>query len=521
MFRLELQGITKRYPGVTANDGVNLQLRPGEIRAVLGENGAGKSTLMKVIYGAVQPDAGELRWNGTALELGSPRAARALGIAMVFQHFALFESLSVAQNVWLGLERGPTLAETSQRMTALGAEYGLPLEPARPVHTLSVGERQRVEILRALLATPQLLILDEPTSVLAPSAIPALFETLRRLARGGCAILYVSHKLDEVRALCESCTVLRAGRVTGSVDPRQESNASLSRLMIGVEPAPLSRREQPPGEVCLEVEALSRTPLEPFGVALRDVSLRVQRGELLGIAGVSGNGQRELLALLSGEDARSGPGQVRLFGHDLAGASPARRRELGLGFAPEERLGRATVPSLSLAQNTLPTRREPIRRGGWLDLGALRQLCARLLSTYAVRAQGPDAPARSLSGGNLQKFVLGRELDATPQLLIVSQPTWGVDVGASAQIRRQLLALRDAGSAVLVASEDLDELFEISDALVVMAGGRVSPRLPLREASVDQIGEWLSGLWPRAAASAAAAAGTAAAAAGTTGAPHA
>jgi ABC-type uncharacterized transport system ATPase subunit len=496
MYRLELQGISKRYPGVTANDGVSLRLRPGEIHAVLGENGAGKSTLMKVIYGAVAPDAGELRWNGALVRHGSPRAARALGIAMVFQHFALFESLSVAENVWLGLERGPALADTSRRMATLGAEYGLPLDPARPVHTLSVGERQRVELLRALLLQPQLLILDEPTSVLAPGAVAALFETLRRLAQGGCSILYVSHKLDEVRALCESCTVLRGGRVTGQVDPRQESNASLSRLMIGAEPAPLARREQPPGETCLEVQAVSRAPLEPFGVALHEVSLCVRRAEVLGIAGVSGNGQRELLALLSGEDARRGPGVVRLLGRDLAGTSPAQRRAWGLCFAPEERLGRATVPSLSLAQNTLLTRREPIGPGGWLDLRSLRQLCARLIQSYAVRAQGPEAAARSLSGGNLQKFVVGRELDAAPQLLIVAQPTWGVDVGAAAQIRRQLLALRDAGSAVLVASEDLDELFEISDALVVMAGGRVSPRLPLRQASADQIGEWMSGLWP-------------------------
>ncbi|HVZ36309.1 MAG TPA: ATP-binding cassette domain-containing protein, partial [Polyangiaceae bacterium] len=240
MFRLELDAITKRYPGIIANDAISLRLRPGEIHAVLGENGAGKSTLMKIIYGAVQPDSGELRWNGAALSLDSPRAARALGIAMVFQHFALFESLTVAENVWLGLGRGPTLAETAGRMAALGAEYDLQLEPARPVHTLSVGERQRVEILRALLAEPRLLILDEPTSVLAPRAVAGLFATLRKLAARGCSILYVSHKLDEVRALCESCTVLRGGRVTGSVDPRQETNASLSRLMIGAEPPALS-----------------------------------------------------------------------------------------------------------------------------------------------------------------------------------------------------------------------------------------------------------------------------------------
>ncbi|HVZ33426.1 MAG TPA: ATP-binding cassette domain-containing protein, partial [Polyangiaceae bacterium] len=259
----------------------------------------------------------------------------------------------------------------------------------------------------------------------------------------------------------------------------------------------LSRREQSPGEPWLEVDALSHAPVEAFGVALRDVSLRVHRGEIVGLAGVSGNGQRELLALLSGEDARPDHGVVRWRSRDLNGLSPAQRRALGLRFAPEERLGRAAVPGLSLAQNTLLTRPEPAPRG-WLSPRALRALCARLLQRFDVRAQGPEAVARSLSGGNLQKFVVGREIDAQPELLIVSQPTWGVDVGASAQIRRQLLALRDAGAAVLVASEDLDELFELSDVLVVMSRGRLSPRLPTRQASVDQIGAWMSGLWPEA-----------------------
>jgi len=495
MFRLELRGITKRYPGITANDAVDLAVLPGQIHAVLGENGAGKSTLMKLIYGAIQPDAGELYWNGKRVQPAHPRAARELGIAMVFQHFSLFESLTVAENVWLGLDGKQPLRAVAERIASVADEYGLAIDPSRPVHGLSVGERQRVEILRALLGSPQLLILDEPTSVLAPNAVERLFRTLRQLAAGGCSLLYISHKLDEIRTLCDTCTVLRAGRVTGVVDPQKETNASLSRLMIGAEPPALERQPRAAGPIALQVHELALPAAEEFGVALEQLSLDVHAGEIVGIVGVSGNGQKELLAALSGEDARVGPGRLRLLDEDLAGASPEQRRALGLHFVPEERLGRAAVPSLSLADNTLLTRREPIAKG-WLRRGVLAQLTRRLIAGYAVQARGPDAPARSLSGGNLQKFILGREIDAAPRLLIVAQPTWGVDVGASVQIHRELLRLRDAGCAILIASEELEELFAISDTLVVMAQGRLSPRIARQEATVDEIGAWMSGLWP-------------------------
>jgi simple sugar transport system ATP-binding protein len=496
MLRLELVDICKQYPGVRANDGVCLQVAPGEIHAVLGENGAGKSTLMKVVYGVVQPDAGEVRWNGRAVRIASPEAARRLGIAMVFQHFSLFESLSVAENVWLGLDRGSTLPEVTARIREVAFEYGVEVDPIRPVHALSVGERQRVEIVRALLARPSLLILDEPTSVLTPQAVEKLFVTLRKLAAGGCSILYISHKLDEIRALCHRCTVLRAGRVTGQVDPSAATNADLSRLMIGAEPPRLPPRASRAGDTALEVSALSLAKLDAFGVALDDVALSVRAGEILGVAGVSGNGQKELLAALSGERTGVPAGSIKLFGHDVSAAPPGRRRALGFRFVPEERLGRATVAALSLAENTLLTRSDGVRRGGWLDRSGIRALARRLIETFRVKARGADAPARSLSGGNLQKFIVGREIDARPRALVVSQPTWGVDVGASAQIRGELIKLRDAGCALLVVSEELDELFEISDWLVVMANGRVSPRIAARDATALQIGEWMSGLWP-------------------------
>jgi ABC-type uncharacterized transport system ATPase subunit len=493
--RLQLHGITKRYPAVVANDDVSLTVLPGEIHAVLGENGAGKSTLMKIIYGSVKPDAGSVIFDGCEVVCKNPQEARALGIAMVFQHFSLFDTLTVAENVWLGLDRSLGLAEVTQRIRDKAAEYGLDLDPLRPVHTLSVGEMQRVEIIRALLTEPRLLILDEPTSVLTPQAVEKLFVVLKKLSSQGCSILYISHKLHEIRALCTACTVLRAGRVTGVCNPAEESNESLSRLMIGAEPPALEHRPAHTGAAMLTVHELSLPRDTPFGVDLYEVALQVRAGEVVGIAGVSGNGQKELLYALSGEDRRAAPAAIEVSGQPAGRLGPGARRALGLHFVPEERLGRGAVPMLSLAQNLLLTRRDAVGAGGWIRVSALQQQAASIIERFRVMAGGPASAARSLSGGNLQKFIVGREIDAKPRLLIVSQPTWGVDVGAAAQIRGEILALRDAGCAVLVVSEELDELFELSDRLHVMAKGRISPSLHRADASVALIGQWMSGLW--------------------------
>ena len=303
---LSLQGITKRYPGVVANQDVSLTVMPGQAHAVLGENGAGKSTLMKIIYGSVKPDEGKVLFNGQPVIIRNPQEARKLGISMVFQHFSLFDTLTVAENVWLGLDKSLSLAEVTERIVAKASEYGLDLEPERPVHTLSVGEMQRVEIIRALLTEPKLLILDEPTSVLTPQAVEKLFVVLHKLVSQGVSILYISHKLHEIRALCSACTVLRGGKLTGVCDPREETNASLSRLMIGAEPPALQHVARAPGEVVLSVQGLSLTRQDPFGVDLDGINLQVRAGEVVGLAGVSGNGQRELMWVLSGEDTRAG-----------------------------------------------------------------------------------------------------------------------------------------------------------------------------------------------------------------------
>ena len=502
--RLELTGITKAFPDVVANSDVSLTVMPGEIHAVLGENGAGKSTLMKIIYGSQMPDAGQIKLNGQVMHIRNPKEARANGIGMVFQHFNLFDTMTVAENVWLGLAR-TSLDQVTASIVAKASEYGLEIDPRRLVHTLSVGERQRVEIIRALLTRPELLILDEPTSVLTPQAVEKLFLVLRKLSSEGCSILYISHKLHEIRELCTACTVLRAGKVTGVCNPQQETNASLSRMMIGAEPPLLEHHECKAGASTMIVSKLSLERDDQYGVDLHEIDLRVCSGEVVGIAGVSGNGQKELLYALSGEDTRSPRGSLCMGAVDVSALGPRERRCLGLHFVPEERLGRGAVPTLSLAQNLLLTRTESISMprcaGGWIRVKGLATHAERLIEHFHIKAGGPNSVARSLSGGNLQKYIVAREIDANPKLLIVSQPTWGVDVGAAAQIRGEILRLRDKGCAVLVVSEELDELFEICDRMYVIARGKLSPSIPIAEATVEKIGEWMSGLWGAAATS--------------------
>ncbi len=493
--RLSLRGISKRYPSVIANDAIDLDIAPGEIHAVLGENGAGKSTLMKIIYGVTRPDAGEIVWEGRKVAISSPSMARELGIGMVFQHFSLFETLTVAENIALSIDRPQ--AGLHDEIRAVSTRYGLPLDPARLVHSLSVGERQRVEIVRCLLQKPRLLIMDEPTSVLTPQAVQQLFATLRRLAGEGCSILYISHKLDEIRELCERATVLRGGRVSGEADPRLESNDSLARMMIGGELPACSLAPQAAGELRLALDGLSLASDDPFGTALHDVSLAVHGGEIVGIAGISGNGQQELLAALSGEKKLARADGLLLRGVAAGKLGPGARRALGLGlgFVPEERLGRGAVPEMSLADNALLTgaTRAGLLKGPWIQRGKVREFAREVIARFKVKTPDEDALAQSLSGGNLQKFIIGREVMLAPEVMVVAQPTWGVDVGAAMLIRNALIEMRNRGVAVLVISEELDELFMICDRIAVLADGRLSPAIATAHASVELIGRWMSG----------------------------
>ncbi len=491
---LTIAGLTKAYPGVVANDDVSFSVASGAVHALLGENGAGKSTLVKMIYGLVKPDAGTMTFQGRPYAPAEPRAARAAGVAMVFQHFSLFEALSVAENVALGMENPPAMRALSDRIRAISSAYGLPLEPSRTVGDLSAGERQRVEIIRCLLQEPKLLIMDEPTSVLTPQEVEILFHTLRKLAAEGTAILYISHKLEEIRTLCDGATILRGGKVVASCTPREKSARELAELMVGGEFATTDRAGRQRGAKILEVSGLSLPPMTQFGPALRDISFGLAAGEVLGIGGVAGNGQEELLATLSGERP-SAPGTVALHGQDISDLGPNDRRRLGLLAAPEERLGHAAVPNLSLTENAILTGtvRRPLTRNGFLNMGAAKRFAEEIIKGFDVRTPGPQVAARALSGGNLQKFVIGREVLQAPEVLVVNQPTWGVDAAAAAAIRQALLDLAAKGAAVIVISQDLDEIMEIADRFCALNEGRLSAPRPTEGLSMEEIGLMLGG----------------------------
>ena len=496
---LEARGIVKSFGGLAANDRIDLTVRAGEIHALLGENGAGKSTLVKILYGSLQPDAGSVVWAGRPAAIGNPSEARTLGIGMVFQHFSLFEGLTVAENIALALPPDAAGRGLAADVRSVSESYGLPLDPAARVSGLPVGVRQRIEIVRCLLQRPRLIIMDEPTSVLTPQEAERLFETLRRLAEEGCAVLYISHRLEEIRQLCHAATVLRNGRVVGRPDPKAASAAELARMMVGADVEGDGGRRRgvaASGPVRLAIRGLSQSAAAPFGVALEDISLEVRGGEIVGVAGVAGNGQDELFAALSGEAPALEDAAVEIDGRACGRMGPGVRRRLGAAFIPEERLAHAAVPAMRLSDNALLTRHgtDPdLATGGLLRLSRARGLARRIVERFDVRAPAGDPEARALSGGNLQKFVVGRELDRAPGVLAVSQPTWGVDVGAATEIRRGLAALAEDGAAVLAISQDLDEIIEISDRIAVISRGRLSPPVPTGETNREAIGLLMGG----------------------------
>ncbi len=491
---MTLDGLSKAYPGVIANSDVSFNIQAGEVHALLGENGAGKSTLVKTIYGLVKPDSGTMTLQGAPFSPIEPRAARAAGIAMVFQHFSLFEALDVAENVALGMENPPPMRDLAARITEVSQAYGLPLDPTRIVGDLSAGERQRVEIIRCLLQDPKLLIMDEPTSVLTPQEVDILFDTLRKLRSEGTAILYISHKLEEIRTLCDHATILRLGKVVGTCVPRDTSARDMAEMMVGDTLLVPEREAKVDGAVLMKINMLNAPSPSEFGTSLKNISLTVRAGDVIGIGGVAGNGQDELLAALSGE-IRVGAGQILLGNDDIGGLSPDARRSLGVCAAPEERMGHAAAPDMSLTENAALTarKRKSLTKNGFIDWGKARAFAEDVIAKFDVRTPGPANAARSLSGGNLQKFVIGREILQDPQVLIVNQPTWGVDAAAAAAIRQALLDLAAQGAAVIVISQDLSELMEISDSFAALNEGRLSQPRPAAGLTVEEIGLMLGG----------------------------
>ncbi len=498
---LEVRGLTKIFGSLKACDSVDLTIRKGEIHALLGENGAGKSTLVKMLFGSLEPHSGEILWNGRPVKISSPGVAKKLGIGMVFQHFSLFEALSAAENIALSLSDKTPISTIAAKAQALSYSYGLPLDPHSLVGDLSVGERQRIEIIRCLLQKPDLIILDEPTSVLTPQEADKLFETLERLRSEGKSILYISHRLDEVKRMCDAATVMRHGKVVAHCNPREETAASLARMMVGSDVHSIVRTPVDGIEnaaVLLEIRNLSRKAATPFATSLRNISLEVRAGEIIGIAGVAGNGQGEFFEAVSGEVVQQDAGAIRIKGKEAGRLSITGRRMLGAAFVPEERLGHGAAPRMKLSENLFLSRyatdkKAFLGRGGLLKDAAIDAATQRIVQIMDVRKSARDPEASALSGGNLQKFIMGRELDRLPTVMIVNQPTWGVDAGAAAKIRQSLIELARAGSAVLVISQDLDELFEISDAISVMHNGELSRPLPRAEATYEKIGLLMGG----------------------------
>lgn len=491
---LKLAGLTKAYPGVVANDDVSFEIMKGEIHALLGENGAGKSTLVKMIYGLVRPDSGSMQLNDEPYAPSEPRVARASGVAMVFQHFSLFEALTVSENIALGMENTPNDNHLATRIIDVSTKYGLTVDPHRLIGDLSVGERQRVEIVRCLLQDPKLLIMDEPTSVLTPQEVEVLFKTLRQLSSEGTAILYISHKLDEIKALCHHATILRRGKVVDTCIPKDETAKSMAEMMVGAKLNTPMKNNNKHGPAILEVQNLWLQSSDPFGTSLKDISFELHQGEVLGVGGVAGNGQDELMLALSGEE-RTTDTSVLLKGENIGGLGPNERRIRGMLTAPEERLGHAAAPDMSLSDNAFLTgaSRQILTRKGMIKALATRNFARAIIKEFDVRTPGTQNTARSLSGGNLQKFVIGREIMQRPDVLIVNQPTWGVDAAAAADIRTAILELAKGGAGVLIISQDLDELMEVSDSFAILSEGMLSSPQPAKGITVEKIGLMMGG----------------------------
>ena len=497
---LEMNGITKVFPGVVANDSIDFDVRYGEVHTLLGENGAGKSTLVKILFGLYQSDEGSIRLRGDPTEITSPSEAIAARIGMIHQHFMLVPTLTVAENVALGTAstRRPftDLDLVSERVAEISRQHGLAVDPSVEVRRLAVGERQRVEIVKALYRDVELLVLDEPTAVLTPGEVDDLFVILRRMADSGHGLIFISHKLREVMSLSDRITVLQNGRVVGTTTPAETNREELAQMMVGrsVNLTPHKPKREP-GEVRLEVASLT-VQGDREGVSVDQINLQVRSGEILGVAGVSGNGQRELAEAIAGLRSIEAGGSVRIDGIDVTNENVRARRDRGLGFISEERMKDGAIAEFTVGENLLLLEHgsKKFTRRGMFAFGAINQHCEKLVEDFAVTTPSIDTPTSSLSGGNIQKVILARELSAKPKVLLACQPTRGVDIGATEYIHNLLIEQRGLGTAMLLISEDLDEILGLADRIAVMYEGRIVGIVPTGEASRSRIGLMMAGV---------------------------
>ena len=495
---LEMRGIVKRFPGVLASDHVNFDVKAGEIHALLGENGAGKSTLMKILYGLYHPDEGEIYLNGKPIAIHSPNDSIQAGIGMIHQHFMLVDNLTVAENVALGLKssRAPRLDldVVSARIQELADKYGLHISPNTIISKMAVGERQRVEIIKALYRGAALLVLDEPTAVLTPQEVDDIFVIFRQMAADGHALIFISHKLNEILALTDRVTVLRDGRVVGTAKTADVTKSDLANMMVGREVLlARTRPEAHLGDVRLKMEGVNASN-EDGQTILRNVNLEVRSGEIVGVAGVSGNGQRPLARAIAGLQPVSS-GQIYLEGRDVTDLTPAQMFEIGLSYIPEERMHDGVVKDFSVSENLIlqDHSRSPFSRGIFLAFKYIADHAQKLIKAFRVKTPSRDTPAKNLSGGNIQKLILARELSRQPRFLIAAQPTRGVDIGATEYIHNQLLLQRAEGLATLLISEDLDEVKALSDRIIVLFGGEIMGELAHDEATAEKLGLLMAG----------------------------
>jgi len=499
-YAIEMLHIIKDFPGIRANDDVTIQLRRGEIHALLGENGAGKSTLMSVLFGMYQPESGRILKNGREVRISDPNEANALGIGMVHQHFKLVEVFSVLDNIILGAEETKAgflmKKEARRKVMELSEKYGLKVEPDAIIEDISVGMQQRVEILKMLYRDNEILILDEPTAVLTPQEIDELMAIMRSFAAEGKSILFITHKLNEIMAVADRCTVLRKGQCIGTVDIKVTTKEELSRMMVGRDVSfNVEKSGTTPGDVVLSVKDFSVKSRTHKGYSVKNVSLNVRAGEIVCLAGIEGNGQTEFVAALTGLEKNSG-GSIELCGKDITSSGIRERSVAGMSHIPEDRHKHGLVLDFTLAENMVLQKywKEPFQKHGFIRFDKVREHAERLIGQYDVRSgQGAETIARSMSGGNQQKAIVGREIDMDAPLLVAVQPTRGLDVGAIEYIHRQIVEQRDAGKAVLLVSLELDEVMNVSDRILVMYEGEIVGQFDPRETTVQELGLYMSG----------------------------